>query len=752
MISTGPAPGASAALARAIRLLQSHPGIRNLSQDQSDPYRFELLVRVGLPFRWMAEGATPSGVRAAEPITLVFREPIAFCPPSILLRTDFDRSLAHVQPWLEEGRPVPCIFEGSLEELQQQFGLAGIVNQLIEWLENAALGTLIDPAQGWEPVRRDFIEDVVVADAVAIEGLVDRRGGQATFSFEYVEDTQASVVRGVLGTDQIPINRKSTSQYFQSRRVREEIRMGRSLGIVAWPGKLPSGGLFLTDEYRPETVVNIGTLKERATQYGCRDYLDSALGLLARCVKSWKFDGTFPLAVVLCARRPFNIIGRSSCIELCAYILRIGAPDLLASGDTTRVRPAGHRDVIEPQLLRRLSGHVGPPAAHWAQIGAGSLGSKITLHLAKAGDAPAVIVDRQNMSPHNFARHGLNPPRDMALGLLGPKADELGEAILRLGQKAKVYTLNIVDVLADPDKSRKIFRDAPWVVVNSTASLVVREAFSRSGNRDLPRVIETSLFAGGRAGLLTVEGSERNPNTGDLIAEAYRVAGCTAKLRGVLTGTRSGIERVQTGQGCGSATMVMDDARLSQFAASMAGGILSLRTDGLPETGRLSWGIVADDGLGLSWETFHLAPSVIATAENESAWKVRLSKRVHQLIQRELERYPNVETGGVLLGTHSEAAQAFYVVGLLPAPDDSIRSRFEFLLGKKGLRRQINDYMTRHGDLLYCLGTWHSHLEPSGPSRTDRASAAAVGLARLAPSVLLIHTPDGYRFVLSESK
>ena len=751
MTSRRPAAGSSGALARAIRLLQSHPGIRSLSQDGSDPYRLKLLVRVGLPFRWMAKGASPAGVRSAEPVTLVFREPVALCPPSILLRRDFDRSLAHVQPWLEEGRPVPCIYEGSLEELQQQLGLAGIVNQLIEWLENAALGTLIDPAQGWEPVRRDFIDDVVVADASAIEGIVDGRGGQATFSFEYAEDTRASLVRGVLGTEKLAINRKSISEHFRFRAVREWIGVGRSLGVVAWPGKLGSGELFVSGEYRPETVVDVGTLKERAEQYGCREYLESALYWLARCVKGWKYDSQFPLAVVLCARRPFHIVGRSSCNELCAYVLRVSAPELLASGDATPVRPAGHRDVLESQLLRRLSGHVDPPAEHWAQIGAGSLGSKIALHLAKAGDGPSAIVDRRNMSPHNFARHGLNPPRDVVLGLLGPKADELAEAISRLGQVAKSYALNIVDVIADSKATRKIFRDAPWAVVNSTASLVVREAFSRSGDAEVPRVIETSLFAGGRAGLLTVEGPERNPNTGDLIAEAYRVAGCTRKVRDALMGTRSGIERVETGQGCGSATMVMDDARLSEFAASMAGGILSLRRDGLPEAGRVSWGVVADDGLGLLWKTFHSPPSVVVAAENASAWRVRISDRVHRLIQREVQRWPEVETSGVLLGAHSEAAQAFYVVGLLPAPEDSTRSRFEFVLGTKGLRRQINEYMNRHGEMLYCLGTWHSHLRPSGSSETDRASAAAVGLARLAPSILLIHTPDGYRFVLAES-
>ena len=37
------------------------------------------------------------------------------------------------------------------------------------------------------------------------------------------------------------------------------------------------------------------------------------------------------------------------------------------------------------------------------------------------------------------------------------------------------------------------------------------------------RVIETSLFAGGGVGTITVEGPGRNPSTTDLIAEFYAI-------------------------------------------------------------------------------------------------------------------------------------------------------------------------------------------------------------------------------------
>jgi hypothetical protein len=103
-----------------------------------------------------------------------------------------------------------------------------------------------------------------------------------------------------------------------------------------------------------------------------------------------------------------------------------------------------------------------------------------------------------------------------------------------------------------------------------------------------------------------------------------------------------------------------------------------------------------------------------------------------------------------LMGRISEAARSFYVTDVLPAPDDSERTAGGFVLGTRGARAAIADHAESCGYSLFCLGTWHSHLMTSGPSSTDRATAAAVALARLAPSVLVIHTPSGFRALLAD--
>ncbi len=134
--------GRTEALERALRLMLEHPALTIVAVTD-DPATgastVELEVQLGLPNAWMAEGSSPNGVRAIEPVTLVFPHSYPLRPPRIRLRADFNRSLAHVIPGPPTERPIPCIVEGSLSELLQQQGLAGILNQLVAWLENAAL-------------------------------------------------------------------------------------------------------------------------------------------------------------------------------------------------------------------------------------------------------------------------------------------------------------------------------------------------------------------------------------------------------------------------------------------------------------------------------------------------------------------------------------------------------------------------------------------------------------------------------------
>jgi hypothetical protein len=261
----------------------------------------------------------------------------------------------------------------------------------------------------------------------------------------------------------------------------------------------------------------------------------------------------------------------------------------------------------------------------WALLGAGSLGSKIALHLARAGQAPISVIDRAYLSPHNAARHALVPaPGRLEASWIRAKAEALVEAITGLGQSAETHIRDAVSLLAETARRRTVIPKKTLFLVNATTSLVAREAIGAVPADALPRVIETSLFGDGAAGLLTIEGPKRNPYTSDLIAEAYATMRTDMRLRALVLTGDAALDRQRTGEGCGSATMAISDARISMMAAPMAEAIGTLLRDGLPpDTGRVLIACLGDDGLGQTWQQQSLAPSIVTDVEDGHGWTVR---------------------------------------------------------------------------------------------------------------------------------
>ena len=746
------------AVRRALTLMEGHPAICHVAISSFDKATRTTSVNatfdVSLPNAWRPSGESPSGVRLKEGVRFGFPKDFPFSPPSISLRRDFNRNLPHMQPYLLSGRPVPCIYDGDITELLHQEGLVGILNQVSVWLDRAATLTLMDPEQGWEPVRRDTFDSYIVADADKLRGLVNRKGGHRFFEFEYLRDTSngyKGFVHGRISSSVPKVNHNEVPKIFREKPLDQQLCCNKSLALIVWPGKLSSGKLIVTDSYLPETVNNVDNLKRRAKLYGCLKELDYGLKWLKRCLSRYEKAGPFTIAIVLMARRPFKVIGSQSPIELCPYVVDIHTPDLFLEGGETVVRPTMQLHTVSRSLLAQLSGGTAPSERpRWALIGAGSLGSKLALHLARAGYAPETVLDKSPMLPHNAARHALIPPTG-SRQLLGidAKARRLCEALHGLDQKATPIIANAVDILKSK-AARRVWSKDSWAVVNATASLAVRQALAAT-ELLTTRVIETSLFAGGIVGMITTEGPDRNPNTADLIAEYYGLVRKNPALAHIVFGSDDVMSRQNIGQGCGSLTMTMSDGRLSLFAAGMSEYLLSKQRDGLPcAGGEILIGRLSADGIGLEWCVHQISPVTVVNTINGEKWRIHIHPCAVAKIQKEKTRHPKVETGGVLMGRLSEASQIINVVDVLGAPEDSTRSATEFVLGTKGLSSQMRTYSESVGGSLYCLGTWHSHLSEDGPSTTDRATAKTIDLSRLCPSVLLISTPGGFQALLAD--
>jgi proteasome lid subunit RPN8/RPN11 len=748
-----------AEIQRGITSIANHPSVNEILRvhlnTKNNNIDAVVAVQLGLPNKWMAEGKSPNGVSAIEAVTFSFPQSFPIHSPTVKLRADFDRSLAHVQPGSSGEAVLPCIYDGDIDELLHAQGLWVIVDQVVSWLEKAAMNQLIDPNQGWEVVRRDSLEDIIVADSDYLRGLVNSQKNYLLLVFGYLKINKPKLsnslskeylIYGQVGTH--PLKLKELNVLFYEM-IRAKSSHGRSLAVIVTPDRLPNGELLIADRYLPESVTDVGSLRERAKECGCYKNFERALSLLEQRLSLLNSScATFPIAFVLCARRPFHLIGDSSEIELIPYIFEIGAPKLLGKGNKTPVWSAGHKHAITPKLLQAFSGEQALPAnKELALVGCGSLGSKIAIHMARSGAAPSIVIDKKNLSPHNAARHALLPEAiDKDMTWLGSKAKALALAIKGLGQDSKDFNADITEAVHNTKLLQKLFPRETWAVINTTASFPVREALASIEPKKLrSRVIETLLFASGQVGLMTIEGSDRNPNSVDLIAQAYEVMRTSEQLRNAVFVVEDSTPYYATGQGCGSTTMIISDAKISMLAASMSIGIYKMRAEGLPDTGgRILVGTVTDDEMGLNWTHINVPAVHVVPINGNSSWTIRLSETAHQKILKDCTEHPLVETGGILVGRISETQQAFVVTDVLPAPQDSRRSKYEFLLGTNAVKEMLYEYSSSCNYALYCLGTWHSHLSDSEPSERDLQTAMEIASRQSIPSVLLIKTPVNY--------
>ena len=746
------------AIPNAIRLINEHREVEYVGiNPPANPAGFvaiSIAVRPSLPRQWCALGESPNGIRVREPVTMLCPPTFPLTAPTILLRQDFPRHFPHMYPRRTDQPPVPCLFDGNLSDLMHREGFASILNQLVRWLEKAAMDELIDHDQGWEPTRRDTLRDFIVADAEHLRSVVCHRPNCAIFEFRYQCETNLNQTHrwyGYVTQERIRIQPSTAASLFLPCTVADqpEFRFGKSIAILSWPPDRAFGKAVVADRYSPDPVCSIATLRERADEFDCAKYLFQRLDWLKRCMAGHRLTYTVPIVIVLCARRPTHLINSTSTLELCHYVVELAPATGFAVNESALVRPAAHCDRIGAPMLMSLSGESSADRVPWVQVGAGSLGSKIALHLTRAGRAPSVVVDSGCLRPHNAARHALAPTAGSSPLWGQSKALALAGTIRALGQDARGFPDDIVDVVHDSERTAQLMPKGHWAIVNSTASLPVREALSALAD-DVgdPQVIETSLYAHGTIGLLTVEGPHRNPSTGDLFVEAHRSMLENPAYRSLTVEGADPMQRhMMVGEGCGSLTTPMSDAQISMLGAPMARILADLQRSGLPnDAGRIYLGSVAADGYSVSWKVLDVRPWTTVAVDAEPRWKVRLSADVDSRIRSDSGSSASVEAGGVLIGRFSEASQTFHVCDLLPAPADSLRTPTKFTLGTKGLTRRIEEFQSTD---LFCLGTWHSHLTESGPSLQDRKTAGRIGRSRLIPSVLLIRTPTSYRAVLA---
>lgn len=708
-------------------------------------------LNVQMPFQYRVDGQSPNGVYNNETISVLLLEQFPWLPPFFSLRMNFPRNLPHLQPGKITEPPEPCLIDGSIREYFFQFGLAEVgvfhlIDQLAIWLRKAATSSLIDYSQGWEPTLRQNLEHTAYLDVEGFQNSVERSAGFKIYGSEYFRIGAASATLDeelciLLETrqEQVPLRQSNTDKQLSvTYNDNGNAMMGNTVVGLVWAGKDASGNPIISDRYSAETVTNIGELKARAETLKCDVPLTQFLQSLERYFNGLNYNFPIPVGVILGIRRPCNVMGFNSDVELLPYIFELNAKSnrrsLFLSGDSEPVKPVQAVAEITQTFLLGISEAPDIPAL--TMLGAGSVGSKLALHLAKSGSTMSSIADKGYFRPHNSARHGLIKKKGY-----GNKAKVLSNEIEHLGQSPGIYTEDLIYGLKSKKEISKILPKEAQFAINSTASLAVREALT---DIDLKvsshRQIETALFGRGQGAFILVEGCERNPTLCDLVGELYANESQVGQ-RDLLFDEKFGLQQMQIGLGCSSYTMPMSDARVSSMTGSLAEEIQRI-TANPPKYGEIVVALKDNDSPTTKWTRNEVKPFLNSKIEGLAGWSIRVSMSVFERMKKDQAQYPGLETGGVMMGLCSARLQTITVVDLLAAPIDSRRSATEFVLGVDGLRKDIEKGFIDSGRSLVDVGTWHTHLSDSGPSSLDRETAANLAKDRTPPSCLFIVTPN----------
>lgn len=732
----------------AIAAFENHEAVLEVvATQQFDDGRFVIEVRfnTNLPSRWAKSGESPHGVRAHELVQVRFPSNYPDRAPHFSLREDFNSTLPHINPHCRGERIPPCILAGSTLELLHSEGLSSLINQMAEWLKNAGRGSLINLEQGWEPMRRDNVNSFIYMDPEELLHGSRRYGRPQLFVLDcfWVKSTLTAVgCRHKRWSAAAITERDLHKLIFDATISSDGIVNGETFLAVCWPSPSEGGEPEVQHTYLPDSVSCMADLASRAAELGCSKPFGDFHNNLSAVAKKLPEGITVPVFVVFPIRRPAKVIGFASNTEFIAYKVNVTTPKMFSDGSSP-VSAVAFLNPTNEGLLKRTSGF-NDEALHTSvtYLGCGSVGSKLAMHSARAGFAPALLIDNESLAPHNVARHALLPRHCSVQS----KAKALASEIETFGLKRpQVFEANIMNADLGKDPLHARLFDESALLVNTTGSHAVRQFLASS--KIQARIVEGCLTFQGLAGIFLSEGGSRNPNCSDVMSVAYDVLRSSGRLAPPMDKNDSVL---QVGVGCNSVTLPMSDTRVSLLSAGMSQALFDAQLHGLSSEGKVTVGHVGKDGMSVNWHHQTLGKTQLATVSGLPGWSVRILDTAHRKILEDLSRYPGVESGGLIVGRCSPTHREITIIDVLDAPLDSRREANVFVLGVEGLADTVIAYNNSGKDVLWCLGTWHSHLVPSGPSARDKATSLEIqGLMRGA-SVMLIRHPIGYEAIVAE--
>jgi molybdopterin/thiamine biosynthesis adenylyltransferase len=703
----------SSAVRDAINVIASFHCVEKIAgiNIESDEVVLHCEWKVSLPNKFLKKGESDTGVRSRESVYWAIPLNYPMQAPEPMLRSDFPVNLPHINPHIHGELIPPCVSETPLNDLIHGKGLNSVLDATRQWLENAAASELINPSQGWERMRRDKTFGMVLTN---VEYLIDRVETNR-FVFEYFKFFY--FLGGINNDILFGAVRAETLGSGNSAFNHNDVLVDRSTQMRITPCILiKSDPAIVIDAYSADTIKSLADLRRFAKSISLDIALEQRLKHVYDLVNpktahAYQKTPVEEFLIIFAVKRPFHLIGSSSNYELIPFRVDIRAKKF---DQETRVRPTFLMTTCNSELLKSVSGRQDNKNIKVSMIGCGSLGSKITLNLAKTGMYEFELVDSDFFESHNNARHGL-----ISSGTNSPltfKSKMLKAALDELQIKTKTREIDITDI-----NNSKVLQKSADFIIDTTASLKVRHFLSHNVDELTGKLVQCTMYGNARMGVVAIEGSHRNPRIDDIAAYLNTKCIDDSNVQNNMY-VKNSVNFRSFGAGCSSTTSIIPDTELSYMASAISCQIDRLCVNNQTiNAGQLLIATVDTDSLNLTWQKENVLPTLILPSDGFFFWNVRINGNIAKQIMDETETSQNCETGGILVGQICHLSKTIYVTKLIKPPI-SIGTSTDYDILLDGLDEIFKDISSVANGTIKFLGTWHSHTKNEPASPKDKST------------------------------
>lgn len=688
-------------------------------------------------------------IRQIEPIILVFdlnNYPVS-APKVYSDRLDFPKNnLAHLYVAVDNRPPAFCYVRGNADEWYANKRIEDLVIRISNWLRDAATGELTENGEQYEPLRLEGYSGSIIYDYDTILSVINssvathfgKRLAIALFEHSNTEDQNTYKFTKLITDKNALTTIKEVDE--ERKKGKEDVTKKKYyFTYILWNDE---------SDIKSEYEVNIPSSWTGFISF-CKFYNIEYKEFEKFITTFSDINDNIYFPVIIGIHRPKQLIGYSSNIEFVNLRFRMYSDDLKDEKivNDIPISMLMHSQPLTHKLASKISGYDIINHDRSAVFGCGAIGSKIIMHLAKAGQTNLTLIDPDLVSPHNLVRHSL-----FADDIGKNKADALSEKI------KKMFPFELPNVISGPSfkegliDKKETFDYYSWVLDFTASDAFFNKLVTLKSLHDC-NVASASITNFGNLGIMYKEGESRNPRIDDLQVHLYSLSENNKIIQNWLIEEQLTINSnnllVQVGVGCNSETTILSDDKISSHASYFSGGLKKEMFKN-SKKGKIYLNQITEEKEDylIQNQVITVNPFKVYQAVNDPSWEIRFKSEIVEDLMLKFKKNKD-ETGGVFIGVCNYKTKTIHITGIIIAPPDSKANHFQFIRGHAGLSDKISNIESKSGGQIGYIGEWHTH--PNGPNFLSDQDMSSVenhkkecsNLLPPLPVFLTIVTPNG---------